>query len=77
MHAFLCSFHPPRYSHLVITASDQQFLGLTVAFACVADPLNLLYELYTNGLEECVGRLQRRLPLPFLKTYLVNRTEVM
>ena len=30
--------------------------------ACVADPLNLLYRLYTdctNGLDECVGRLQR------------------
>ena len=32
--------------------------------ACVADPLNLLYRLYTdctNGLDECVGRLQRRI----------------
>ena len=31
--------------------------------ACVADALNLLYRTsdYTNGLDECVGRLQRRL----------------
>ena len=32
--------------------------------ACVADPLNLLYRLRTdctNGLDECVGRLQRRI----------------
>ena len=30
---------------------------------CVADALNLLYRKsdYTNGLDECVGRLQRRL----------------
>ena len=32
MHAFLCSLHPRRYGHLVITTSDQQFVGLTVAF---------------------------------------------
>ena len=30
-------------------------------FACVADALNLLYKWYTNGFDECVGRLQRRL----------------
>ena len=33
--------------------------------ACVTDALNLLYRAtqmgYTNGLDECVGRLQRRL----------------
>ena len=29
--------------------------------ACVADTLNLLYRDYTNGLDEYVGRLQRRL----------------
>ena len=46
MRAFLCSLHPRQYGHLVITTSDQQFLGLTVAFACVADALNLLYGLY-------------------------------
>ena len=34
-----------------------------VKVACVADALNLLYIAsdYTNGLDECVGRLQRRL----------------
>ena len=29
--------------------------------ACVVDALNLLFMDYTNGLDECVGRLQRRL----------------
>ena len=29
--------------------------------ACVAETLNLLYRDYTNGLDEYVGRLQRRL----------------
>ena len=35
------------------------------SIACVADALNLLYidsqTDYTKGLDECVGRLQRRL----------------
>ena len=31
------------------------------SIACVADALNLLYTDYTNDLDECVGRLQRRL----------------
>ena len=34
------------------------------SFACVAsDALNLLYRDYTNGFDECVGRLQRRLDI--------------
>ena len=37
------------------------FSILSSALACVADALNLLYIDYTKGLDECVGRLQRRL----------------
>ena len=37
----------------------------SIQVACVANALNLLYIAqtdYTNGLDECVGRLHRRLP---------------
>ena len=37
--------------------------------ACVADALNLLY---INGLDECVGRLQRRLTNPRILTIKVR-----
>ena len=41
-----------------------------LSLACVADALNLPD--YTNGLDECVGRLQRRLPfrMPSLELYI-------
>ena len=49
---------------------EREFYSLPFPFErlprrlCVADALNLLYRAdYTNGLDECVGRLQRRLPM--------------
>ena len=43
--------------------------AISLMVACVADAVNLLYIAdYTNGLDECVSRLQRRLSdgsLPF------------
>ena len=40
--------------------------------ACVADALNLLYIDYTKGLDDCVGRLQRRLVHFYSKEVKVN-----
>ena len=47
--------------------------GVGSRLACVADTLNLLYRDYTNGLDEYVGRLQRRLGLgfPFILSKIV------
>ena len=38
-----------------------EFISVHTTVACVADALNLLD--YTKGLDECMGRLQRRLML--------------
>ena len=44
------------------TVTDRNDKGVWAAgVACVADALNFQTD-YTNGLDECVGRLQRRLP---------------
>ena len=58
---FLLSPQPPRgflrrQSDMGI--SIPKTLVIPWSLACVADALNLLY---TKGLDECVGRLQRRL----------------
>ena len=47
------------------------------SLACVADALNLLYTDYTKGLDECVGRLKRRLRFFYQQSFFNSRVSAV
>ena len=52
-------------NNMVSAVETPNFKMSQDAFACVADALDILYRAdYTEGLDQCVGRLQRKLKMP-------------